>query len=103
MDGNKPSGKKLWKVEGQKNLAFDATVWLRLSRSDRPTVIGARSVHVGLVPGKDEPQPITADPDNLLEWLIFDVLKVDPGTAHARDLRRGTDGGRKGRRTGAGT
>lgn len=92
MDGNKPSGNKLWKVEGQKNLAFDATVWLRLSRSDRPIVIGARSVHVGLVPGRDEPKPITADPDNLLEWLIFDVLKVDPGTAHARDLKAVTGG-----------
>lgn len=91
-DGKPVANHKVWKVEGQKNLAFDATVWLRLTRTERPIVIGARSVHVGLVPGRDEPQPITADPDNLLEWLIFDVLKVDPGTAHARDLRPVTGG-----------
>ncbi len=80
-------GRRAWSVEGHKNLPYDATIWVRMTRTERPVVIGARSVHVGLRPGKDDPKPITTDPENLLEWLVFDVLKVDPGNAHTRDLR----------------
>jgi hypothetical protein len=75
---------KEYKVEGQKSLAFDATLWLRLARDARPTVIGARSVHTGIRPGIDEPKKLDADWS--LEWLIFEALRCDPATAHVRDL-----------------
>lgn len=85
-DGKPVEGSKVWSVDAQKDVPFDASVWVRMRRAQPPTVIGARSVHVGIRPG-DEPQPITAEPANLLDWLIFDVLKVDPGQAAVRDLQ----------------
>ena len=85
-------GRKEYRVEGHKTVAYDASVWIRMSRAARPLVVGARSVHVGIKPGHDEPKPITEDPDNLLDWLIFDVLRCDPATAHVRDLRNVTGG-----------
>jgi hypothetical protein len=77
---------KEYKVEGQKNLAFDATAWVRLSRDEHPMIVGARSVHAGVRPGVDEPARFK----NLsLDWLVFDHLKCDPTTAHVRDLVEG--------------
>ncbi|MCW2903360.1 MAG: hypothetical protein JWO67_5625 [Streptosporangiaceae bacterium] len=75
---------KEYKVEGHKTLAYDASVWIRLSRDAPPVVIGARSVHAGIRPGRDEPQSL---PENwTLEGLVFDLLKCDPSKAHVRDL-----------------
>lgn len=85
-------GRKTYAVEGHKSLPFDATLWLRMSRTEAPVVVGARSVHAGIKPGQDDPQPITAEPANLLEWLVFDVLKCDPTAAHVRDLQGLTGG-----------
>jgi hypothetical protein len=85
-------GRKEYRVEGQKGLAFACTVWVRMSRTSRPIVVGARSVHAGIVPGKDDPKPIENEPDILLEWLIFEALKVDPATAQVRDLQTVTGG-----------
>ncbi|MFI5781147.1 hypothetical protein [Nocardia sp. NPDC051570] len=73
---------KEYKVEGHKNLAFDASAWVRLSRDTAPRVIGVRSVHAGIRPGVDKPVPA---PSFTLEWLIFDVLKCDPATAQPRN------------------
>ncbi|TDC48848.1 hypothetical protein E1258_27635 [Micromonospora sp. KC207] len=82
--GGRPvEGSKEYKVEGQKNLAFDATVWVRVSRDHPPMVIGARSVHAGIRPGVDRPRPV---PGLTLEKLVFDILKCNPDTAHVRDL-----------------
>ena len=92
-DGKPVEGSKIWRVEGQKNLAFDASVWVRMFRDSRPQIIGARSVHAGVKPGDDKPRIIPGDHENLLDWLIFDELKVDPRTSHVRDLHftRGGD------------
>jgi hypothetical protein len=90
-NGQPIEGKREHKVEGHKSLAFDATVWLRLSRTQPPTVIGARSVHAGIIPGKHDPQPIEQDHPNLLEWLIFDALKVGQDST-PRDLKDVTGG-----------
>ncbi len=81
-DAGKPvEGRKDYRVEGHKSLPWNASLWVRMSRTSPPLVIGARSVHVGLIPGKDDPQPLTYDhADGLLDWLIFDVLKVDAGS-----------------------
>lgn len=92
-DGRPVEGKKDYRVEGHKTLPWNASLWVRMSRERPPVVIGARSVHAGLVPGKDEPQPITHNSQNLLEWLIFDVLKVDAGSAEVRNLAPLTGGG----------
>jgi hypothetical protein len=83
MENGKPTKDRTWKVNGQKNLAFDASVWVRLSRGAHPEIIGARSVHAGIIPGDDKPKRI---PDLTLEKLVFEVLKCDPKTAHVRDF-----------------
>lgn len=82
--GGRPiEGSKEYKVEGQKGMAFDATVWVRVSRDHPPLVVGARSVHAGIRPGVDRPVP---SPGLTLERVVFDVLKCQPGEAHVRDL-----------------
>lgn len=89
--GQPIEGSKEYKVEGQKNLAFDCSAWVRMSRENAPTVIGLRSVHAGMRPGIDKPKPA---PNFSLEWLVFDVLRCDPATATTRDLveaKPGTD------------
>ncbi|AIT13102.1 AAA family ATPase [Mycobacterium phage SuperGrey] len=83
MENGKPTSQRTWKVEGQKNLAFDASVWVRLNRGEHPQIIGARSVHAGIIPGEDKPRRV---PDLTLEQLVFDILKCDPKTAHVREL-----------------
>jgi len=83
-DGQPVEGKKEYKVEAQRTLGSDASCWVRLSRDAAPVVIGARSVHAGIRPGVDDPQPMPKDWS--LEWLIFDALKCDPATARVRDL-----------------
>lgn len=88
-DTGKPSGDKTYKVEGHKTLAYDASVWVRLSRDTPPVVVGARSVKHGLRPGVDQPKQA---PNFTLEWLIFDVLGCDPATAEVRDVKQ-VDGG----------
>lgn len=82
-DGKPVEGRKEYRVEGQKGLAFDASVWVRVSRDHPPQVIGARSVHAGIRPGVDDPAEV---PGLTLEAVVFDVLKCDPKTAHVRDL-----------------
>lgn len=91
-DSGKPvEGTKDYKVEGHKNLVYDASVVVRLSNQPKtpPVVVSARSVKHGLRPGVDEPVPV---PNFTLEWLIFDALGCDPTTAHPRDLKE-LDGG----------
>lgn len=93
QDGRPIQGRKEYRVEGHKNLAFDASAWVRLSRDTAPQIVGARSVHAGLRPGKDKPRQV---PDFSLEWLVFDVLlkgtggragqaRVLPEPDHSRD------------------
>lgn len=82
MENGKPTKNRTWKVLGQKNLAYDCSVWVRLGRTEKPQIIGARSVHAGIVPGDDKPRVV---PELTLEKLVFDILKCDPKTAHVRD------------------
>jgi len=83
-DGKPVEGKKAYRVEGHKSLAYDASLWVRLAHDSKPVVVGARSVHHGLRPGIDPVR--TLAPDWSLEHLIFEVLKCEPAKAHARDL-----------------
>jgi len=82
--GRPKEGTKEYRVEGNKNLAFDASCWVRMYRDKPAEVIGARSVHTGVRPGKDKPLRLAAD--WTLDGLIFDVLKCDPANARAREL-----------------
>lgn len=83
-NGQPIEGKKEYRVEGQKSLAFDASCWVRLDREKPGQVIGLRSVHAGVRPGRDEPKDLP--PDWTLEWLVFEALKCDPHGTHARKL-----------------
>lgn len=86
MDGaGRPvEGSKEYKVEGQKSLGFDASCWIRLDRGKPGKVIGVRSVHTGVRPGYDP--PIELAKGWTIEGIVFDTLRCDPSTAHARDL-----------------
>src|SRR5918911_1610172 len=86
--GRPIEGRKTWSVQTHREFPYAATVWVRLRRGRRPLIVGARSVHVGIKPN-DDPAREVSDPaagGRLLEWLVFDALKCDPGTAHVRDL-----------------
>lgn len=83
-DGKPVEGKKEYKVEGQKYLGSDASCWVRLDREEAAKVIGLRSVHAGVRPGRDEPKSL---PDDwTLEWLVFEALRCDPHGTLARQL-----------------
>lgn len=80
-----PSGEKEWKVEGHTSLGFDATAWIRMRRGKTAQLIAARSVHCGLRPEEDEPRDFARN--WTLEGFIFNELKLNPETAHVRDLK----------------
>jgi hypothetical protein len=83
-DGKPVEGKKEYKVEGQKYLGSDASCWVRLDREEPGKVIGLRSVHAGVRPGRDEPKELPTD--WTLEWLVFEALRCDPHGTLARQL-----------------
>src|SRR3954447_639107 len=86
--GRPIEGQKTWSVQTHREFPYAASVWVRLRRGRRPLIVGARSVHVGIKPNDDPAKEVTdkAADGRLLEWLVFDALKCDPGTAHVRDL-----------------
>nr|WTB35210.1 ATP-binding protein [Streptomyces sp. NBC_00830] len=60
---------KEWKVQAQKDLAFDCSVWVRMRRGKAPQVIKARSLQLRVEDGK----PLTL-PDFTVEDLVFNRL-----------------------------
>ena len=82
--GSPIAGSKEYKVEGHKTLGFDVSCWIRLDRSKPGTVVGLRSVHLGVRPGYDDPLPLARDWS--VEGVVFDMLRCDPAQAHTRDL-----------------
>jgi hypothetical protein len=87
----KPTRSKTWSVDGQKRLPSDAMVHVRVFRDDRPQIIKARTVHGGIRPGRDAPRRVE-DRDDLLAWIVFDVLRCDPATSTARNIQPVTGG-----------
>lgn len=84
-DNGKPiERQREYKVEGHKTLGFDVSCWIRLDRGRPGTVVGVRSVHVGIRPGYDKPIELAAD--WTVENIVFDTLKCEPAQAHPRDL-----------------
>lgn len=82
-NGRPVENQRDYKVRGEKDLAFDATAWVRLDRSAPPRIVKLRSVHSGVRPGRDKPKEVK---DLSLDWLVFDYMKCDPRTARVRDL-----------------
>lgn len=82
-NGRPVENQKDYKVRGEKDLAFDASVWIRLDRAAAPQVVKLRSVHAGVRPGHDDPMVVKG---LSLEWLVFDHMKCDPRTARVREL-----------------
>jgi hypothetical protein len=89
-DGQPVEGQKEWSVETNSQLTYATDVWVRMKRETGAEVVGVRSVEHGQKPGEERvPQPIRekeAD-GRLLEWLLFDVLGVDPTTAYVADYK----------------
>jgi hypothetical protein len=83
-DGNPVPGRKAYRVEGQKGIGYDVSVWVRMYRDQPAELIGARSVHVGIVPGVGDTRTL---PGFTLERLVFDLLRCDPRKAHVRDTK----------------
>ncbi|HEY2763351.1 MAG TPA: AAA family ATPase [Pseudonocardiaceae bacterium] len=73
---------KVAKPDGQKRLTADASVWVRLSLTDEPVIVGIRSLKHNITPGKDKPQPW---PGFTLGGLVFDFLGLGGGTAEVRN------------------
>lgn len=82
-DGKPIEKARDYRVEGHKNLPYDASVWIRLSRDDHPQVIGCRSVKAGVQPGVDKP---IRRPDLTIEHVVFDVLGLDVAQTQPRDM-----------------
>lgn len=82
-DGRPIEKAKDYRVEGHKNLPFDASMWIRLSRDDHPQVIGLRSVKAGIQPGVDRP---IKRADLSIEQVVFDVLGLDVAATAPREL-----------------
>jgi hypothetical protein len=80
-NGQPVANKKTWSVESEKNLPYDVSVHVRLSRDARPLLVSAASVHHGIRPGIDKPKPLGDDWS--LEEVIFDFLGLDAGRAQA--------------------
>src|SRR4051794_40944684 len=94
-NGRPIEGQKTWSVQTHREFPYAASVWVRLRRGRRPLIVGARSVHVGIKPNTDPAKEVIdkSAEGRLLEWLVFDALKCDPGTAHVRDLVPFSGGG----------
>ena len=82
-NGRPVEGQKDYKVRGEKDLAFDASAWIRLDRAAPPSIVKLRSVHAGIRPGHDAIREV---PNLSLDWLIFDLMQCDPAKARVRDI-----------------
>lgn len=81
QNGQPVAGKTTWSVDAEKNLAFDVSTHVRLSRDARPLLVSASGVHCQIRPGIDPPRRLPDDWS--LESVIFGMLKLDSGSARA--------------------
>jgi hypothetical protein len=83
-NGQPVANRKTWSVDGEKNLPFDVSTHIRLSREDRPLLVSSSGLHCQIRPGIDPPRRLPDDWS--LESVIFDMLKLDAATAEVRDF-----------------
>lgn len=69
VDGQPVIGETVWRVDAEKNLAFDCSAWVRMTRPHQATLIAVRSLTVD-VPASGIVLPANAP----LEHLVFDLL-----------------------------
>ncbi len=84
QNGQPVAGRKTWSVDGEKNLQFDVSTHIRLSREDRPLLVSSSGLACQIRPGIDPPRRLPDDWS--LESVIFDMLKLDAATAEVRDI-----------------
>lgn len=77
------SGKKTWKVAGQKSLPASMPIWVRMTRDGNPQLIKLRAVVNGIRPGVDRQE---AFPSFTLEKLIFERYGWNPAASGYREL-----------------
>nr|WP_191910008.1 hypothetical protein [Microbispora cellulosiformans] len=82
-NGNVVSGVTTYKVETHKDLPFQATAWIRLSRDAHPMIVGVRSKYLKIRHGKEDQARIV--PNLTLEQLIFEELRCSVDS-QPRDL-----------------
>lgn len=73
---------KVAKPDAQKRLPADSTVWIRLSLTEAPTIVGIRSVKLTIRGGIDKPKPWV---DFSLSSLVFDRLGIESSAVQARN------------------
>jgi len=84
QNGQPVLGRKTWSVETEKNLPYDASMHIRLSRDSRPLLVSVSSVECSIRPGVDPPRRLPDDWS--LESVVFDTIKLDPASAEAREF-----------------
>lgn len=85
FENGQPSrtGKKTWKVAGQKSLPSSMPIWVRMTRDGNPKLIKLRAVVNGIRPGVDREQGF---PNFTLEKLIFERYGWNPAASGYRAL-----------------
>jgi hypothetical protein len=92
-------GRKEYRVESHKSLPFSVGAWLRFTRDGDPQVVACKSGHVGVKYERDSrgqeqnTESISAPRGrDLLDYLIFDVMKYDAARGNSEQLRTFTPG-----------
>ncbi|WP_406200017.1 ATP-binding protein [Kitasatospora sp. NBC_01560] len=68
-NGTPIKNKTEWRVQAQKDLGFDSTVWVRLRRDEDPQIIAARSLRLRVE--RKKPRQLR---EFSIETLVFDML-----------------------------
>lgn len=94
----KRDGSRVWTHQGQKDLGFESSAYIKLERDAPPEILGVRLAVGGIIPGAkgDDGQPFVFDGRKRgsrpglpaeafdLEWLLFKLMKFDAKRAVAR-------------------
>ena len=92
-------GRKEYRVESHKSLPYAAGVWVRLTRDGDPEVVACKSGHVGIryekdARGREANNRALSTPKgaDMLDHLIFDIIKYDAARATTDHLKVFTPG-----------
>jgi len=82
-----PNAPKVAKPDGQKRLSADVNVWVRLSLTEDPVIVGMRyPTKLNIIPGKpgreNQPKPYA---DFTIAKLVFDFLGIESSATQVRD------------------
>jgi hypothetical protein len=82
-NGQPIQGKTEYKVEGEKSLTSDATMWIRMKRGGPAEIIKLRSIRAGV---RVDEAPQRLPKKWTLADAIFGIAKYDPAASAARNL-----------------